>query len=88
MCATGRLSDHSDTRPQASLWDWQADPGRSPRDTRRVWARLRPQTPAFRNPTARLLAEWADAVLHDDCWEAWSAGHRDVDNVLSGGPDR
>jgi len=48
---------------------------RSPRDPRLVWARFTfPERP-FRNPAARLLAEWADAVLSEEGWEAWVAAH-------------
>jgi hypothetical protein len=40
-----------------------------------VWARFTfPERP-FRNPAARLLAEWADAVLSEEGWEAWVAAH-------------
>jgi hypothetical protein len=50
---------------------------------RRVWARFLPPTPAFRNPAARLLAEWADAILSESGWEAWVAAHPDEDDLFS-----
>ena len=50
---------------------------RSPRDVRRTWAELLPRTAVFRHPYARLLAEWACAILHDDSWEAFVASHPD-----------
>lgn len=50
------------------------DPTRDARDPRRTWARLLPRA-TFTNPAARLLAEWADAILSEDGWEAWTAAH-------------
>lgn len=47
---------------------------RSPRDPRRLWARLLPR-PTFTNPTAVYLAAWADAIQHAETWEAWIAAH-------------
>jgi len=49
----------------------------SARDYRRVWAKMLPQPPAFKNRSAQLLAEYADAVLSEDSWEAWCAAHPD-----------
>lgn len=76
----------TNVRPQrsapAALWEGARD-GRSPRDVRRVWARFLPPTPAFRNPAARLLAEWADAILSESGWEAWVAAHPDEDDLFS-----
>ena len=48
------------------------------RDPRRVWAKLLPRISTFKNRRARELAEWADAFLHDDTWEAWIAAHPDA----------
>ena len=52
--------------------------GRSPRDPRRIWARLLPRQQAFRHPYARFLAEWADAILFMETFAAWRAAHPDA----------
>jgi hypothetical protein len=45
------------------------------RDPRRVWARILPRAGTFANARARELAEWADAVAHEDTFAAWAAAH-------------
>ena len=52
--------------------------GRSPRDPRRIWARLLPRQQAFRHPYARFLAEWADAILFMETFAASRASHPDA----------
>jgi hypothetical protein len=73
--ATGRRPDHRKPDPQATLWDWQTDPGRSARDIRRTWTRLLPRIPGFTNPAAIELAAWSDAILFHETWAAWCAAH-------------
>ena len=47
----------------------------SPRDWRRTWAAVLPRLRTFRHPRAQFLAEWSDAILHLETWEAWIAAH-------------
>jgi hypothetical protein len=54
----------------------------SARDYRRVWAQILPQTPAFKNRSAQLLAEFSNAVLNEEGWEAFSAAHPEAGDVL------
>ena len=70
MRATGRLSDN----PSAPLAE-REEAGRSPRDPRRIWARLLPRPQTFRHPHARYLAEWADAILFMETFAAWVDAH-------------
>jgi hypothetical protein len=67
-------------RAQGALWDWR--PERSARGLHRTWSRLLPRQRVFRNPTARLLAEFADAIQSEAGWEAWAAAHPDAADVL------
>jgi hypothetical protein len=72
-------------RPRASLGpdprEETRDDRPDARDPRRVWARLLPRQGAFRNPAAQLLAEFSNAVLSEDGWEAWVAAHPDADEL-------
>jgi len=56
--------------------------GRSPRDPRRIWARLLPRQQAFRHPYARFLVDWSAAILFAETFAAWQAAHPDA----GGGP--
>jgi hypothetical protein len=47
----------------------------SPRDWRRSLVRIMPRAETFANARARELAEWADAVLHEDTFAAWVDAH-------------
>jgi hypothetical protein len=47
----------------------------SPRDWRRTLAQIMPRAEAFTNARARELAEWADAVAHEDTFAAWVDAH-------------
>ena len=53
----------------------QADKRPSPRDPRRIWGALMPRAETFTNARARELAEWADAVGHEDTFAAWVDAH-------------
>lgn len=47
----------------------------SPREPRRLWARLLPRASSFRHPRARFLAEWSAAILFHETWQDWLAAH-------------
>ena len=70
MCATGRLSVNPSARPQEAR-----DDRPSPRDWRRTLVRIMPRAETFANARARELAEWADAVGHEDTFAAWVDAH-------------
>ncbi len=81
----GATGPHTVSPAAAAVSAGWRDDRPSPRDPRRLWARLRPANITFKNPVAVELAAWADAILYHETWTAWIAAHPGAGDVLSTG---